>query len=283
MFYQPIQQKINYVVNFYCLSDTIAVFPIFKVYFTKFWKFSKIFSRFSGTAFTMEVPVHLRDMVSLKQLHPDVYVEFLKVNIVVNKSKRAFSAVAIDQTHQQNNASVKRDGVALGLTENHAALCRWMVSRPEMARLIQEFVGATEKRQEIDRRHHDQKRNVQTKFAQNVQSLTRAIEEMVNPFTEYSSDLLVLNSRGVVDTAMADAMLHMEKLGLEQYDTYVEERLVNQTVPITDPIQRNNLYIFSHPPVREKSWKQLQMSSLKNDCSLFSRLYQVHCLPDTAC
>ncbi|KAG0717130.1 hypothetical protein GWK47_008210 [Chionoecetes opilio] len=65
----------------------------------------------------------------------------------------------------------------------------------------------------------------------------------------------------------------MEKLGLVQYETYVEERLVNQTVPITDPIKRNNLHLFSRPPVREKSRKQLQMSSLKNDCSLFSRLY----------
>ncbi|KAG0721997.1 hypothetical protein GWK47_045289 [Chionoecetes opilio] len=88
-----------------------------------------------------------------------------------------------------------------------------------------------------------------------------------------ASDLLVLNSRDFVDTAVADTVRQMEKLGLEQYETYVEERLVNQTVPITDPIKRNNLHLFSRPPVREKSRKQLQMSSLKNDCSLFSRLY----------
>ena len=76
-----------------------------------------------------------------------------------------------------------------------------------------------------------------------------------------------------MDTAVADTVRQMEKLGLEQYETYVEERLVNQTVPIAVPIKRNNLHLFSRPPVREKSRKQLQMSSLKNDCSLFSRLY----------
>lgn len=54
---------------------------------------------------------------------------------------------------------------------------------------------------------------------------------------------------------------------------HVEERLVNQTVPITDPIKRNNLHLFSHPLVRERSRKQLHISSLKNDCLLFSRLY----------
>ena len=47
---------------------------------------------------------------------------------------------------------------------------------------------------------------------------------------------------------------------------------MNQTKPITDPIRRNNLPLFSRSPVREKSRNQLQLSSLKNDCSLFSRL-----------
>ena len=44
--------------------------------------------------------------------------------------------MAIDQAHEQNNATVKGDGGAIGLTENPTALCCWMVSGPEMARLI---------------------------------------------------------------------------------------------------------------------------------------------------
>ena len=57
---------------------------------------------------------------------------------MVKKSKRAFSDVAIDQAHEQKNASVNGDGGAVGLTENPVPLRRWMVSGPEMARLIQE-------------------------------------------------------------------------------------------------------------------------------------------------
>ena len=33
-----------------------------------------------------------------------------------------------DRAHEQNNAAVKGDGGAVGLTENPAALHRWMVS-----------------------------------------------------------------------------------------------------------------------------------------------------------
>jgi len=59
----------------------------------------------------------------------------------------------------------------------------------------------------------------------------------------------------------------------KQYDIYVNERLVNQTKPITDPIKRNNLPLFSRLPVREKTRAYIQLSSLNNDCSLLSRLY----------
>ena len=96
---------------------------------------------------------------------------------------------------------------------------------------------------------------------------------MGNPFAENSKDLLVLDSRNLADPAVIDTWRQIKSLGQEQYDTYVNERLVNQTKPITDPINRNNLPLFSRPPVREKSRAQIQRSSLKNDCSLFSRLY----------
>ena len=104
-------------------------------------------------------------------------------------------------------------------------------------------------------------------------SLKGVIDEMGNPFSENSSDLLVLDSRDIADAVVADTLDHIEKLGLDQYETYISERLVNQMVPITDPIKRNNFYLFSRPPVRQKSRKELQLSSLRNNCSLISGLY----------
>ena len=47
---------------------------------------------------------------------------------------------------------------------------------------------------------------------------------MGNPFTEYSSDLLVLNSRHVVDTAVAEELGQILKIELEQYESYVEKK-----------------------------------------------------------
>src|SRR5258705_211112 len=95
---------------------------------------------------------------------------------------------------------------------------------------------------------------------------------MGNPFSENSNDFIVLDSRNIADAAVADTVRQLEKLGLEQYEIYVNERLVNKITPIAGSMKRNNLHMFSRPPVRAKSNKQLQ-SSLKNDCTLFSRLF----------
>ncbi len=216
------------------------------------------------------MPVHLRDMVSLKECHPNIYEEFMKGNFTVKKSKHAFSAIAIDHAHEQNNASVKGDGGAVGLTENPSALRRWMVSGPEMARLIGEFESSMTEKQDSDCRHHEQKKHTQSAFARDVKALSVAMEDMGNPFTEDSNDLLVLDSRNIADAAVADTM---QQIGLEQYEAYVDERLVNQRTPISDTIKRNNLHLFSRPPVKGNSSKQQQISSLKSNCSLFSRLY----------
>ena len=99
-----------------------------------------------------------------------------------------------------------------------------------------------------------------------------------NPFTEDSSGLL-LNTRNIADIAVANTVQQIEQLGIKQYEAYVEDRLVKQSTPILDPIKRNNLHLFSRPPLKGKSNKQQQISSLKNNCSLFSRLCitsQVH-------
>lgn len=49
--------------------------------------------------------------------------------------------------------------------------------------------------------------------------------------------------------------------------------MVERTKPITHPIKRNKLPLFSRPTAKAVSKKQAQVSALKDDCSLFSRLY----------
>ena len=67
------------------------------------------------------------------------YAEFLNSSFVVHKTKRLFLSIALDHAHEQVDAVVKDEGGAVGLTENPAALRRWMVAGPELARTFKEF------------------------------------------------------------------------------------------------------------------------------------------------
>ena len=82
------------------------------------------------------------------------------------------------------------------MTENPNALRRWMLSGPEVARLVNEFepgmvLDTDPKENSI---HHEEQRSFQVSFHTDVKSLVTAVEEMGNPFLEETSDLFVLDS-----------------------------------------------------------------------------------------
>ena len=70
--------------------------------------------------------------ISLEQKYPGVYQEFQSGKYVVFKSSRTFSAIAIDQAHEQANAVIKGEGGAIDVTEDPSALRRWVVAGPEV-------------------------------------------------------------------------------------------------------------------------------------------------------
>ena len=84
-------------------------------------------------------PVHLRDMLTLKDDHPLIAKKFSAGKFVVTKTERKFSGLALDHAHEQNNAIVKDYCGAVGLTGNPGALRRWAVAGPKMARLCNGF------------------------------------------------------------------------------------------------------------------------------------------------
>ena len=76
------------------------------------------------TLYSTWLSVHIRDMMTLSEKQPGVLAEFKAGKFVIYNTSNKFSAMAIDQCHEQNNALVKGSGAAIGLTENPGALRR---------------------------------------------------------------------------------------------------------------------------------------------------------------
>ena len=218
--------------------------------------------------------VHINDMEMLHQEHPDVHTEFQNGNFAVQKSTNLFSMLALDHAHEQNNAVVKGDGGAVGLFTNTQALLKWMTSGAEMARIIGEFeaslesgVSGTE-----NTNHHDQTKATQTTFGQHVQQLTTKMEEMGSPFLEHSNDILQLDTKEIANEAAVRSILQAPAIGQKQYNDFVSQRLRSAHIVLTSAIKRNKLALLQCFSTKAKPGKS-QITSLKNDCSLFSRLY----------
>ena len=76
-------------------------------------KLAPWFFAMDRTHYSRWVPVHIRDMVQLKDKHPSVYHQFAQGHFTVQKTKHIFSSMALDQNHGQLNDDIKGDGGSL--------------------------------------------------------------------------------------------------------------------------------------------------------------------------
>ena len=209
--------------------------------------------------------MHIRDMSLLFSFHPDIHQEFTNGYLVVHKIEKVFSSIALDQVHEQVNAQVKGKGGAVGLTENSAALRRWMIAGLEVARIIQEFKETSSKEvSEEKRRHHGQTPCVQAAFKKEVLSLVSAIEETGNPFQEDSTDLLLLDSKEIIDETVVKAVREVVYIGQDQYKAFDKERFKERTKSTAEAIKKNKLPLFKQLPQKNPTKDKQEVAALKD-------------------
>ena len=132
---------------------------------------------------------HALNVIALDTKAPDVAQAFVQG---LSKSAHGFSCMPIDQACEQNSEMVKGDGGVVDLTENPNALCRWMLSGPKMAHLIEEFRDQNLSYASCGSQHHHHHKAEKAyplHFHKDIKSVTEAIEEMGDPFQEESNDL----------------------------------------------------------------------------------------------
>ena len=73
--------------------------------------------------------------------------------------------------------------------------------------------------------------------------MTDSLKEMGNPFLEETKDLMRLETRDVIDSAVITSVFQVEE---QQYETFLMDLLLQQTTPISEPL-------FSQPSPKEIS------------------------------
>ena len=119
-----------------------------------------------------------------------------------------------------------------------------MVAGPELVRISTEFEASIKelhKRTSEESRHHDQTKSTQVTFAQHVKCLVGVMEEMGNSFLEESKDLLRLDTRSIVDEAVASSICQAAERGKEQFQAFVTNRQIEGSTLLAEPIKKNSL------------------------------------------
>jgi len=165
----------------------------------------------------------------------------------------------------------------IGLTENPVAMRKFVLSGPEMANMISKFEDAsfnTEKKGDPNNNHHNANPAAQKSFSTHKKALQRVMTDWGNPVLEESEDLYNSESKKICPSTCNETVFTIEELGATLYQNFVAERLESNKVSLMDPIKLNKLPLFKAvvKNTRNLNFKS-QLAGLKNDCSLFSRLY----------
>ena len=177
----------------------------FPLYVESLKSFVPWFFAFDHHNYAWWIPIHIRDMESLPA---PILREFEEHgHWVIHKTTNRFSAIPIDQAHEQNNAIVKDSGSAVGLTENPSAFRKWMVSGPEQVRLLREFEEEYLAKENSEHGyHHEEGLSMQKSFKEQAASLIQVINELGNPFLEDGNELLVLDTQNVMDESVVNTV-----------------------------------------------------------------------------
>ena len=209
------------------------------------------------THYARNLPVHLRDMVTLETQHPALYQEFKRGNFVGQRSRRAFSCIPRDQMHEQLIDWLKNHAGVIENLDDPTTVRREQVVRPEMARLVREFEGTEEA--EDQTMHHEQYLKFQIDFQSDVVSLVDAIEQLGNPFLEDTGDLIDLDQSIIMPFEVVNSMRNIEETGQELYSSFLNKRICSQEETFTATMSKSNIKLFK---------TQLSEPRRKSDVSL---------------
>lgn len=98
-------------------------------------------------------------------------------------------------------------------------------------------------------------------------------EESGNSFLQAISDIISLDTKDIADSAMRKTVDEIKRIGQEQLDTFVEERLFHRTTPLYDTIPRNKFVLFNSQDKKAQPKGKTEIALLKNATALFSKLY----------
>ena len=203
---------------------------------------------------------HVNDLMRLPITNQRLYEEFLAGNFVFQKSNNSFSAMALDQAHEQNNAVIKGAGGVIGLLtpDMESALRRWEITAPDVGRLIAEYEHhAGLDSNHSSGKHHEDYLSFQEMFFSDVNKVYASFTNVSNPFEV--DRLITLHNGKIMSDEIKECLSSFLRIGEVKYEEFCNERLEMSSKPLTVTISNHQLHLpFSIEDDKQKNIRVVQ-------------------------
>ena len=135
---------------------------------------------------------------------------------------------------------MKVAGELVRITLNPAALTKFFLIAPELARLSEEAKLLAGMSSPIEMHHHGLSISVLTRQEKNIKELTSTIQGFTNPFTENDKDLCYIVTKAVMPDVRTDVVSEPQ-IGNNLAETFIAERLTSGKVNLWSPMKKRQL------------------------------------------
>ena len=166
-----------------------------------------------------------------------VHNHFEEGGFTVNKTGKVFSNICLNHGQEENIKDFKHQGGPLSFTHSPDQLLLYLISGPEVtSHFFQDLISPVHNDGFF---HHEQTNAYQNMFINHIQLLYAKYQEYGNVFSDNTNTLYDLATGITRPPSTIDSILSLESLGRNQYESYVQTRLVERTISIESTIVSN--------------------------------------------
>ena len=235
--------------------------------------FSKYFFAHDRLNYARMIPVYLADMKALPQSDPDIYIELVDENWIVNKNLQVpFYGIGADNGLEHVNQSMKVSGGLIGITQNTSARAKFFLIAPELSRLAEQAKKMAGISVRVTERHHNLTNAVLSREERKICKLFTTIASFTNPFTQSGDELFNLVTKVVVPDYVKRDLCAQRTEGEKLLDTFVKERIQVASIKLWSVIKKRKLLTWKSTGKRTKVKVNDTIVELQEDRSLFARM-----------
>ena len=225
---------INHISLILCLLQSVKT-NNYELYAETLCQMQDLFFSFGGMNYARYLTFFGVHLMKIEHSHPGATELLRSGAFSVARSLTPGNRSAVDKTMEETfmKHAKSRGGTAagiVGLTKNYEAYQRSVRTSHERVKYVQRVLELTglQKSEETYDIHREIGATAICKSEDSVQRAMTAIESFTNPFSVEASRLVSLSSGATVPPEVEKDVLDAEKIGKEQKDAFIKERLVEK-------------------------------------------------------